>query len=285
MTCAEMGLIFDFRDGYPLAILQRHENLELQSPSRKWDLGLGTARVSSRHASTAGKEMVPGCHLQSQPDLAGGKKRFEDENASIIPLFAWPPGNRAILGRYQTSEEPVERLNLQLQQQYLSSKNPSEEGKNPGKRAQSPLPLQGEQPRRAAAASGDNQGLGIADANPAGRTAVKDNWTYNLAIVATGRVIHRDAHAGTRSDIRRNQWKPLNEWPRVKQWLHTLRALLWIVEAELQWKSGATGGMEWFCRRLWDPGGRHEWREACGVRSIREMGRSVGVSNGLCISL
>ena len=54
---------------------------------------------------------------------------------------------------------------------------------------------------------------------------------------------------------------------------------------ELQRESSATGGMEWLGRRLWDPGGRHERREACGVASIREMGRSVGVSYGLCISL
>ena len=285
MVCAETGPIFDFRDGYPPAILQRHDNAKQQSPSRKWDPGLGTARLSSRNDDTAGKEIVLGCHLRCQPEVAGEKTSFEDKNANIIPLFAWPPPNRASLGRYQASEELVERLNIQLQRQYSYSGNPSEEGKSPGKRAQYTMPIRGEQPCQTAAASGDNQGRRTADAKQGGKIAVKDSRTCNPAIVATRRVIYRDARSGSGSDIGRNERKPLNQWPMVKQWLHTVRAFSWMEKVELQRESGATGGMEWLGRRLWDPGGRHERREACGVASIREMGRSVGVSNGLCISL
>ena len=244
--------------------------------NHEWDPGLGTARMSGCTASTARKEMVLGCHLRSQPEMAGEKKGFEDKNANIIPLFAWPP-DRAILGRYQVSDEPVERLNLQLQRQYSSPGNPSGEGKSPRKRAQYTMRLQGEQPYQAAAASGFNQGLGAAGAPSRRRTPVKNNPPYNP--VETSRVIIHGARAGSGNeiDIRRNQRKPLNEWPRVKRWLHTSRAFSWRVEVELQRESGATGGMEWLGRRLWDPGDRQTQRAACGVTSIREMGRSVGL--------
>ena len=51
------------------------------------------------------------------------------------------------------------------------------------------------------------------------------------------------------------------------------------VAEQCDWRHGMV------LQEAWDPGVRHERREACGVASIREMGRSVGVSNGLSISL
>ena len=68
--------------------------------------------------------------------------------------------------------------------------------------------------------------------------------------------------------------------PWVIRWLEGLRvrASLQMVKEEMQWERGESRGMQGVCRRLWDPGGGHEWRElACGVASMREMGRSVGV--------
>ena len=197
-------------------------------------------------------------------------------------LFLWPPPNRGILERYCPSEQSLERLNLQLQQQYSSSGNPSEGGKSPGKRAQYTIPIQGEHSRPAATTSGNSQsgnsqGPRTLDGKSGGQNAVKDNRTCNPTIIKTRRVIHRDALAVSGRNIGRNERKPMNEWPMVKQWVYPLRAFLWMVEVGLKRESGVTGGMEWFCRRLWDPGGRQTQRGACGVASIRELGRSVGL--------
>ena len=41
-------------------------------------------------------------------------------------------------------------------------------------------------------------------------------------------------------------------------------------------KCSSSGSMEGFGRKVWDTGGSYERREACGVVSIRKMGRSVG---------
>ena len=167
------------------------------------------------------------------------------ELAETHSLFLWPPPNRGILERFQASENWLAKLNLLLQQKYSSPRLDSGPAKT--------LVIMQEwqpSPEGAAAASSEIQGRGTADATPRWKTPVKNNPPCNPTVGATCRVIHRDALADSGQDIGRNERKPLNEWPMVKQWVYTLRALLWMVEAELKRESGVTGGMEWFCRRL-----------------------------------
>ena len=165
---------------------------------REWDPGQGTAMADDLHGTTAGDELVPHCHGRSQLDTGLKEQQsIEGEQADIFSWYSWPPPDQ-VLERYRVSEESLAKLNLQLQRWYSLSENLSEEGKNLTKLAQYPTPLQGEQPCGAAAASGDNRGLGTADANPAGRIAVKDNWTYNPAIVAT---ISKKTHARLRPTV------------------------------------------------------------------------------------
>ena len=240
--------------------------------NHEWDPGQGTAMADDLHETTARAELIPQSQRGSQPERKPKEQlSIQGEQAAIIPLFSWPPPNQ-VLERYRASEESLARLNLQLQREYSSPELDS-------RPAKTPIITHEWQPspESAAADSSATQGVQTVDTTPRWQTPVKNNPPCNPTAGPTCRVIHCDARSGSRSDIGRYERKPLNEWPRVKRWLHTLRAFLWRVEVELQRESGASGGMEWVGRRLWDPGGRHERREACGVASIRELGRSVGL--------